>query len=404
MSSSPEIPIGERIRFYRDAKHKTQVVVAGLAGISADYLSQIERGLKTPTINLLHRIAKILGVPTSTLLGEPVCDDTSRGHPSSAAMHAALLGYRSPEEHEAPPDPGDLRRRVEDAWTTWQSSPSRYTELGRVLPDLVQDVQLPLRALRGQDQAAHRREAFRTAAHLYFLVRSFCKRIGRMDLCLLAADRGTTAAEEADDPLLITAARWNLGHALIADNEPEGAEEVATRAVEELEPHLSDSSTVSLAMFGALHLVAAIAAVRRGDAWTARERLRDKALPAARVTGEGNVCWTVFGPTNVGMHSISVEMEAGEASEALRLADDVDVSRLPSIERQMTFYLELARCYDQRREDPAVLLHLFSAERLSPEDIRYNALARDLVRGLVKRARPSYLPDVRKLAARIGLL
>jgi transcriptional regulator with XRE-family HTH domain len=39
------------------------VVVAGLAGVSEEYVSQIERGLKTPTITVLHRFARILGVP-----------------------------------------------------------------------------------------------------------------------------------------------------------------------------------------------------------------------------------------------------------------------------------------------------------------------------------------------------
>ena len=47
--------------------------------------------------------------------------------------------------------------------------------------------------------------------------------------------------------------------------------------------------------------------------------------------------WTVFGPTNVGLHAVSVEMEMGEAGEALRLADDIDISGSPSLERQDDF-------------------------------------------------------------------
>jgi uncharacterized metal-binding protein len=31
------------------------------------------------------------------------------------------------------------------------------------------------------------------------------------------------------------------------------------------------------------------------------------------VTGDGNAMWTVFGPTNVALHSVSIEMEMGEA-------------------------------------------------------------------------------------------
>jgi len=116
------------------------------------------------------------------------------------------------------------------------------------------------------------------------------------------------------------------------------------------------------------------------------------------------VLWSVFGPVNVGLHAVSVEMETGEASEALRLADDIDASTSPSIERRATFALDLARCYDQRHDDAGVVLYLLSAEQESPEDLRYNLLARDLVRGLLRRARPSLVPKVRDLAQRIELV
>ena len=89
----------------------------------------------------------------------------------------------------------------------------------------------------------------------------------------------------------------------------------------------------------------------------------------------------------------------GEAGEALRLADDIDVSGTPSLERKTTFALEVARCYEQRRDDPGVFLHLVSAEASGPEDMRYNTLARDLVHGLLKRARPTYAPQVRASGA-----
>ncbi len=404
MASTSEIPIGERIRFYREAQRKTQAVVAGLAGITDDYLSQIERGLKTPTIALLHRIARILDVSTSALLGEPPPEPDDLGSPAIPTIHRALLGYGPSRAGLGHTDLGDLRGRVDAAWTSWQTAPTRYTSTGALLPDLILDVEQATRQFDGADELQERRESFRLAADLYFLLRTFCKRIGRLDLSLLVADRATRAAEAADDPLRMSAAKWNLGHVLLAANHPEGAEDVAVTAAEELEPGLPNADPRFTALYGALQLVAAMAAVRNGDAWTARDRLREKARPAAARAGEGNVCWTVFGPTNVGLHEVSLEVEAGEAAEALRLADRVDASRSPSIERRATFLLELARCYEQRREDPAVLLHLLSAERQAPEDMRYNLLARDLVRGLVKRARPSYGAEARGLAGRIGLL
>lgn len=114
--------------------------------------------------------------------------------------------------------------------------------------------------------------------------------------------------------------------------------------------------------------------------------------------------WTVFGPTNVDLHAMSIEMECGESAEGLSIADKIDVTGSPSLERQTTFYLELARLNEQRRDDAAVLLHLLEAERTGPEDLRYNTLARDLVRGLLKRARPTMAPQARALAQRIGLV
>jgi transcriptional regulator with XRE-family HTH domain len=401
VSPSPEVRIGERLRFYRQAKGKTQAVVAGLAGVTEDYLSQIERGLKTPTIMLLHRFSKILGVRVSELLGESATEHDEAVHPVGYAVQRALTSYPSVS---GTPDMADLRGRVDEAWSIWQGSPHRFTEASQLLPDLITDIQAAQRGLGTSASADERREAQRISADLYFLLRTFTKRIGRTDLSLLVADRGVLAAEAADDPVRIAAAKWNLGHILLAQGQPDGAEDVAIRAVEVLERDTADGDLDAVAMAGALWLVSVVAAVRNDDPWTARDRIREKAWPAARMVGDANVMWTVFGPTNVKLHALSVEMEMGEAGEALRVADDIDMSDTPSLERKTTFALEVARCYEQRRDDPGVFLHLVSAEASGPEDMRYNTLARDLVHGLLKRARPTYAPQVRDLARRIDLL
>jgi transcriptional regulator with XRE-family HTH domain len=401
MAPQPEIRIGERLRFYRQAKGKTQAVVAGLAGVTEDYLSQIERGLKTPALPLVHRFSKILGVRVSELLGESATEHDEAVYPVGYAVQRALMAYAGADDS---PDLAVLRERVNAAWGIWQGSPRRYSEISEVLPGLVSDVQAAQRGLAGSSSADDRREGQRISADLYFLLRSFTKRIGRTDLSLLVADRGVLAAEAVDDPVWMAAAKWNLGHILLAQGEADGAEDVVMRAIEDLRREASLEDLGAVGMAGALWLVSAVAAVRNNDPWTARDRLREHALPAARQTGDTNVMWTVFGPTNVGLHAVSVEMEMGEAGEALRLADDVDISASPSLERKTTFALEIARCYEQRRDDPGVFLHLVNAEASGPEDMRYNTLARDLVSGLLKRARPTYAPQVRALAARIDLL
>jgi transcriptional regulator with XRE-family HTH domain len=401
MSQSAEVRIGDRLKFYRQAKGKTQAVVAGLAGVTEDYLSQIERGHKTPTISLLHRFSKILGVRVSELLGESATENDEAVLPAGNAVQHAMMAY---PVVAGTPDLADLRGRVDTAWEIWQGSPRRFTEESRILPDLVIDVQEAERACASASDPARQREAHRIAADLYFLLRTFTKRIGRVDLSLLAADRAVLAAEAADDPLRIAAAKWNLGHVLLAQGQPEGAEDISIKAIEDLQQVTSADDRGAVALTGALWLVSIVAAVRNNDPWAAHDRLREKAWPAARQTGDGNVMWTVFGPTNVGLHAVSIEMETGETAQALRLADEIDGSASPSLERRTTFALEVARCYEQRRDDPGVLLHLMNAESSGPEDLRYNSLARDLVHGLLKRARPTYAPQVRALAERIDLL
>jgi len=404
MSPSPEVRIGERLRFYRLAKGKTQAVVAGLAGVTEDYLSQIERGLKTPTIALLHRFSKILGVRVSELLGESATEHDEAVHPVGNAVQRALMSYSRASVSSDLSDLARLQERVDFAWAIWQTRQRRFTEASEVLPELIADVQAVQRSSARSGLGEERRQVQRISADLYFLLRTFTKRIGRTDLSLLVADRGALAAEAADDPIRIAAAKWNLGQILLTQGEADGAEDAAIRAIEDIQRDLATDDPQAVALTGALWLVSAVAAVRNNDSWTARDRLREKAWPAARAAGEGNVMWTVFGPTNVALHAVSIEMETGEAAEALRLADDIDVSASPSLERRTTFALEVARCYEQRRDDPGVFLHLINAEASGPEDMRYNTLARDLVQGLLKRARPTYAPQVRALAERISLL
>jgi transcriptional regulator with XRE-family HTH domain len=103
------VRIGELLKFYRQAKGKTQAVVAGLAGVTEDYLGQIERGLKTPTLPLVHRLSKILGVRVSDLLGESVTEHDEAVHPVGHEVQRALMAYAGVDDS---PSLVALRERV----------------------------------------------------------------------------------------------------------------------------------------------------------------------------------------------------------------------------------------------------------------------------------------------------
>ena len=404
---APDIPIGigQRVRFYREGQRKQQAAVAGLAGISVRYLREIEQGRKTPSVPLLYRLADILNVPVSALLGEPAVEPDSPTHPAIAAVREALMGL-SPPQVERSPDLAELRLRVDDVERTWLTSLNRYSETGHVLAQLIQDADRATRAFNAVGELEERRQAHRLAAETYFLARTWFGSAARLDIqqALIAGDRAVRAAEYADDPLWIAVAKWERGHALLSAGQPEASEAVVLDAARDIEALTRSSEDGRYAAaYGALHLVAAISAGRRGDPWTGRKWIRNEAQPAARRSGESRLFLTSFGPSNVALHEISLETAAGRASEALRLGDAFDPSPLGSVGRRCTFHVELARCYDQRREDLAALHHLQLAQREAPEELRYSLFARDLVRSLVRRARPLHRAEVRRFAQSIGV-
>ncbi|MET9448668.1 helix-turn-helix domain-containing protein [Streptomyces cinerochromogenes] len=199
-----DLPIGDRIRHYRGGRR--QDAVAGLVGISPDYLSQIERRLKIPSLPILYALAQELGVPAAAtaLLSEQAPAEEEADDTAEAAVGRALLGD-GPALSAAPVSAAALRDRVEAAWRSWQTSGTRFTEAAQTLPALVADVEHAARAALAGTDGAERRAVLRASADLYCLLRSYLRRTGRVDLATVAADRAVRAAEDADAPLRIAA-------------------------------------------------------------------------------------------------------------------------------------------------------------------------------------------------------
>jgi transcriptional regulator with XRE-family HTH domain len=94
--SVPDMPTGQLIRLYRIDRKKSTTNVATLAGITVRYLEMIEAGTKTPTLHVLGKIAKVLGVRTSALLGEAPSEDYEGPvNPRLAELERALITYQT---------------------------------------------------------------------------------------------------------------------------------------------------------------------------------------------------------------------------------------------------------------------------------------------------------------------
>ena len=62
------VSVGAVLRDYRKAKGLSQEVLSGLAGLDRTHYSKIERGLRSPTLETLFKIANALDVPPHELI------------------------------------------------------------------------------------------------------------------------------------------------------------------------------------------------------------------------------------------------------------------------------------------------------------------------------------------------
>ena len=61
------VQLGMRIRYLRKQKNMSQEDLALECGINKNYLSDLERGTRNPTVKVMEKIAKALEIDLSTL-------------------------------------------------------------------------------------------------------------------------------------------------------------------------------------------------------------------------------------------------------------------------------------------------------------------------------------------------
>lgn len=66
----PRVRFGRRLRELREAAELRQVDVATRAGVTTAYVSEIERGGRSPTLDVVYALAWALGVPVTRLFAD----------------------------------------------------------------------------------------------------------------------------------------------------------------------------------------------------------------------------------------------------------------------------------------------------------------------------------------------
>lgn len=397
--------IGRRIAYWRDRRGYTQTDFGQLMGQTRRWVQSLEGGQRQqdPRLSVLVRAADVLRVPLEHLLSDrplPLSTDSS---PPVEAL-AVIDALYAPAPDAEPPTLSVLQRRLTYCCEAFQAC--HYGTLARELPALIIGAEQSAHAAHTDGQC----DAQAVLSRVYQLVTSYLHKYGAGTAiqAALAADRARVAAERSGDPVQIGAAARRVAKSLVYQQRPEAAVEFATAAARRLEHGLVEQGALGLSTLGMLYLSAAIA-LSSEERTTARVRtageyVDEAADVAARQGADLNEDWTMFGPTNVGLHRVDMMIRFEDGWSALEAAEELDPGSLAKMtrERQAGHQVSMARAslLTRRKEDAAAAL--LAADKLAPEEVRGRPDTVNLVKDVVG-ATPAPGGELRALAARCGL-
>lgn len=376
------LTIGERIRHRRLMRGWSVRHAASRAGVSHATWSRIERGRQAADNRfVLADISAALECSPTELAGMlvPAGDRAAMAaHAGVHAIHQALVETDLGEPADRPaPALADLTPTAEVVETLRRACD--YAGAARLLPGLLRD----LHAVA--EDPAQREGALRMLCHATFMASGVVRNLGHPAEAWLAAERCRDAAQGIEDPVLLGYAAYARANAALSCDAFQRGLTLASRAVDEMRPHLGAPGGVEV--FGTLHLICAYASrglkrVSDGRGWVA------EAAELAARTGESPALGLTFGPTNVDIWRIGIEVDGGEPDTAAAIAARTNPSVLPFGCRQVFYYADAGRALAALQgRDREAIRYLITAERLAPQHVHTSAMAQETVRALLERSR-----------------
>lgn len=396
--------VGERIAFHRKRRGLTQAVLSGLLGRSEEWLSQIERGSRSvERLTTIVDVAKVLRLEPSLLLPAPFFSKPrqieNNGTIGTApewvpAIRAAMMKRAGSEDASGPPRTRSLSRELQRGFGYSQTE--RWSDLGPLLPDLLHDAH---RAVALEETA----QTLGLLSLTYRLASGMLDRIGEVHLPWIAAERASAAAERSQNPLLIAGAAWRWSVVLRHAGELEDSHDVPMIAADRLVADLKQAAPEELSVYGSLLLKGAVAAASLDQRRAVSEYL-DRAQAVAELTGEANHLWFAFGPANVAIHRVWLEVELGDPVAAISAVDAVRTDALPAhlAERRASHLITVAWAHYLRRRDDLAVEALREAKAHAPEQLLFTRRVGDMLAGMLRRDRRNRR-ELRSLAVFAGV-
>lgn len=389
------ISVGRQIRRLRDDADLTQAELAAAAGVSLDLVRKLEQEVRyTASIASLHKIARALDVDTGELLSKATPLPRPTEHSGVVALRRVLTGVDDLlGEHDEAVDPlsvEDVRRTLTYAWGSYWAG--RYERLGKTLPN----------ALLGVRARQHDHPDWTgLAAQLYQVTGCTLVHLGHPDGAHLALREGLRLARTGSDPLQVAALRGSLAWLLLTQGRFAESHRLAVATAESIEPG-KDSDIPRMSLWGSLVLSGATAAGRgrRGDAAAA---LLVEAADIARHTGHRNDYETVFGPDQVTMQTVDVQVVTEQYGAALKTARSMPRDTPLPLAARARHLSDRALAQTRLGRDGDAVDTLLAMAHLAPSWVRYQAEPRMIVQELRGRERRARDPRLRELANRLGV-
>jgi transcriptional regulator with XRE-family HTH domain len=386
--------VGERIKARRLLRGWSVRYAASRAGVSHATWSRIERGQQAADNRfVLADIAAALECSSAELVGVSVPAADREAVAAQVAVHGirqALVDIDLRERADRPAPPvAELSRTLELVDALRRACD--YAGAGRVLPDL-------LRAAHAAAAGPERPAALRILCEAAFHASGVVRNLGHPAEAWLGAERSREAAEAADDPVLLGFAAYARACAASACGSYQRCLTLASAAIDDLRPHLAGRG--ALETLGILHLVCA-------DAGRGLKRLDDsrgwstEAAALAGRTGESDEMGLFFGPTNVNIWRVAIEVDGGEPGRALDIAGGTNPAVIDAACRQVFYYADAARALARiKGKEREAVRYLLTAERIAPQHLHASRHVQETTRVLLERSGGTQL---RGLCERMGV-
>ncbi|WP_378734786.1 helix-turn-helix domain-containing protein [Nocardia brasiliensis] len=389
--------IGVRIRMFR-GKALTQRQLADTAGVSVDLVRKLEQGgRQTASIASLQKLARALDVDIADLIGKRAGVPSSDPDSGIVAIRRALTpvdDLLGETNEEAAISLDDARRAVDYAWGAYWVG--RYELLTSILPSGLTQLRATVHAARNGSVAL----ANELLARMYWVTGCTLVHLGQTDPAFLAIRHALAAAENGNDPLLLGTIRGSVAWQLLVQGRYDESRGVALRAAASLEP-TGEVTQAHLSAYGSLVLQGATAAGRAQQVPEALSLVEAANEVALRIGGDRRDYETYFGPAQVVMQTVDVNVSAERYPEALAAAKAMPANGgLPQASRARHL-ADTAVALTRTGQHQRALDTLLTAERVGgPDWLKYQSLPRHIVSELLDHDRRVPL---RAFARRIGV-